>query len=100
MSILAYSHTFKPAALRGAPHHPIMLNQPSMYHILYHIPHNVALARADRRTDGMDRQTDDAKTKGGNQHFSISYMFNTKSDHFRPKIKRYVHGNRKSHAIS
>ena len=30
----------------------------------------------------------------------ISYMLNTKSDHFSPKIKRYIHGNRKSHAIS
>ena len=31
---------------------------------------------------------------------SISYMLNTKSGHFSPKIKQYIHGNRKSQAIS
>ena len=31
---------------------------------------------------------------------SISYMYNTKSDHFSPKIKPYVYGNRKSNAKS
>ena len=30
------------------------------------------------------------------KYFSISYMFDTKSDHFSPKIKPYVHGNKKS----
>ena len=42
--------------------HPTMQNQLAMYHILYRIPHNVALVRADRRTDGRTdrrgRQTD------------------------------------------
>ena len=32
--------------------------------------------------------------------FSISYKYNTKSDHFSPKIKPYIHGNRKSNAKS
>ena len=32
--------------------------------------------------------------------FSISYMYNTKSDHFSPKIKPYIHGNRTSNAKS
>ena len=32
------------------------------------------------------------------KYFSISYMYNTKSDHFSPKINRYIHGNRKSNA--
>ena len=27
--------------------------------------------------------------------FSISYMYNTKSDYFSPKIKPYIYGNRK-----
>ena len=26
--------------------------------------------------------------------FSISYMYNAKSDHFSPKIKPYIHGNK------
>ena len=30
--------------------------------------------------------------------FSISYMYNTKSDHFSPKIKPYIYGNRKLNA--
>ena len=34
------------------------------------------------------------------KYFSISYIFNTKSDHFSPKIKPHIHGNRKSNAIS
>ena len=29
------------------------------------------------------------------KYFSISYMYNAKSDHFSPKIKPYIHGNRK-----
>ena len=33
-------------------------------------------------------------------YFSISYMCNTKSDHFSPKIKLYIYGNRKSNAKS
>ena len=33
------------------------------------------------------------------KYFSISYMF-TKSDHFSPKIKPYIHGNRKLNAKS
>ena len=40
---------------------------------------------------------------GGNdvlKIFSISYMYNTKSDHFSPKIKLYIYGNRKSNAKS
>ena len=32
--------------------------------------------------------------------FSISNMYNTKSDHFSPKIKPHIHGNRKSSAKS
>ena len=32
--------------------------------------------------------------------FFISYMYNTKSDHFSPKFKPYIHGNRKSKAKS
>ena len=32
--------------------------------------------------------------------FSISYMYNTKSDLFSPKIKSYIYGNRKSNAKS
>ena len=32
--------------------------------------------------------------------FSISYMYNTKSDHFSPKIKPYIYGKRKSNAKS
>ena len=43
-------------------------------------------------------------TWGGNdvfkKYFSISYMYNTKSDHFSPKIKPYIYGNRKSIAKS
>ena len=38
-------------------------------------------------------------TRGGDdvlKIFSISYMYNTKRDHFSPKIKPYIHGNRKS----
>ena len=34
------------------------------------------------------------------KYFSISYMHDTKSDHFSPKIKRYFHGNRKSNTKS
>ena len=34
------------------------------------------------------------------KYFSFSYMYNTKSDHFSPKIKPDIHGNRKSNAIS
>ena len=34
------------------------------------------------------------------KYFSISYMYNTKSDHFSPKIKQYIYGNRKSNAKS
>ena len=34
------------------------------------------------------------------KYFSISYMYNTKSDHFSPKIKSYTHGNWKSNAKS
>ena len=34
------------------------------------------------------------------KYFSISYMYNTKSDHFSPKIKPYIYGNRKSNAKS
>ena len=40
---------------------------------------------------------------GGNDvlnYFSISYMYNTKSGHFSPKIKLYIYGNRKSNAKS
>ena len=40
---------------------------------------------------------------GGNDVLKIFfyfYMYNTKSDHFRPKIKPYIHGNRKSNAKS
>ena len=33
-------------------------------------------------------------------YFSISYMYYTKSDHFSPKIKPCIHGNRKSNAKS
>ena len=39
---------------------------------------------------------------GGNnafKMFTISYMVSTKSDHLSPKIKLYIHGNRKSNAI-
>ena len=32
--------------------------------------------------------------------FSLSYMYNTKSDHFSPKIKPYIYGNTKSNAKS
>ena len=31
---------------------------------------------------------------------SVSYMYNTKSDHFSPKIKPYIYRNRKSNAKS
>ena len=34
------------------------------------------------------------------KYFSISYMYNTKNDHFSPKIKPYIYGNRKSNAKS
>ena len=34
------------------------------------------------------------------KYFSISYMYNTKCDHFSPKIKHYIYGNRKSNAKS
>ena len=34
------------------------------------------------------------------EYFSISYMYNTKSDHFSPKIKLYIQGNRKLKAKS
>ena len=34
------------------------------------------------------------------KYFSISYMYNTKSDHFSPKIKLYIHGYRKSNSKS
>ena len=34
------------------------------------------------------------------KYFSISYMYNTKSDHFSPKIKPYIYGNRKSNTKS
>ena len=40
---------------------------------------------------------------GGNdflKYFSISFMYNTKSDHFSPKIKPYIYANRKSNAKS
>ena len=40
---------------------------------------------------------------GGNdvlKIFSISYMYNTKSDHFSPKIKPYIYANRKPNAKS
>ena len=41
---------------------------------------------------------------GGNDVFKIfvlfSYMYNTKSDYFSPKIKPYIHGNRKLNAKS
>ena len=42
-------------------------------------------------------------TQGGmmfQKCFSISHMYNTKSDHFSPKIKPYIYGNRKSNAKS
>ena len=42
-------------------------------------------------------------TRGGmmfKKYFSISYMHNTKSDHFRPKIKPYIYRNRKPNAKS
>ena len=42
-------------------------------------------------------------TRGGmmlKKYFSISYMYNAKSDHFNPKIKLYIHGNGKSNATS
>ena len=29
------------------------------------------------------------------KYFSISYMYNAKTDHFSPEIKPYTHGNRK-----
>ena len=29
-----------------------------------------------------------------------SYIYNTKSDHFSPKLKPYIYGNRKSNAKS
>ena len=32
--------------------------------------------------------------------FFIAYMYNTKCDHLSPKIKLYIHGNRKSKAKS
>ena len=38
---------------------------------------------------------------GGNdvlKIFFISYMYNTKSDQFRPKIKPNIHGNRETNA--
>ena len=34
------------------------------------------------------------------KYFSISYMFNAKSDQLSPKIKRCIYGNRKSNAKS
>ena len=40
---------------------------------------------------------------GGNdvlKIFFVSYMYNTKSNHFSPKIKPYIYGNRKSNAKS
>ena len=37
---------------------------------------------------------------GGGDFFSISFMYNTKSDHFSPKIKLCIYGNRKSNAKS
>ena len=33
------------------------------------------------------------------KYFSITCMFNTKSDLFTPKMNPYFHGNRKSNAI-
>ena len=30
------------------------------------------------------------------KYFSIFYMYNTKSDHFRPKIKPYIYANREN----
>ena len=43
-------------------------------------------------------------TRGGGEifqkYFSISNMYNTKSDHFSQKIKPYIYGNRKSNAKS
>ena len=32
--------------------------------------------------------------------FSISYMYNSKSDHFSPKIRPFIYGNRKLNAKS
>ena len=47
-------------------------------------------------------QNDKLELEGGGgdvlKYFSISYMYNTKSDNFSPKIKPYVHGNMKSNA--
>ena len=45
------------------------------------------------------------RTRGGGgimfqKYFSIFYMYNTKSDHFSPKIKQYSYGNMKSNAKS
>ena len=44
------------------------------------------------------------RTRGGGvifkKIFSISNMYNTKSDHFSPKIKQYIYGNRISNAKS
>ena len=34
------------------------------------------------------------------KYFSISYVYNTKSDRFSPKIKPYIYGGRKSNAKS